>query len=294
MAAILDNFKKPYTLLSSGPFRRSEIQEYAQCFTNKVPFMTDADKHSVGLILCDCNEYSRIGELEFNGEQELQSLDVFIIDHHRPNEFQIQTNNAIINIFAPAASLLVQLLYEKLVGQTPTNIAEILFFGIMTDTGFFRFLNESNSDVLMMVSRLVASGVSPRVVYDKIQSGKPFDSRKLLGIALTDAKQYLNGKLIIACETMANTALYGKYGRDTDSLYSALLATEGVQAVVFIRQETDTSCTIGFRSKNAIDVSIVASSFGGGGHKNASGCSTNGTIDTLIPIIVKAFAKIIT
>ena len=37
----------------------------------------------------------------------------------------------------------------------------------------------------------------------------------------------------------------------------------------------------------------IAAKFGGGGHKNASGLSTQGKIETLIPAIVKEFARII-
>ena len=71
-----------------------------------------------------------------------------------------------------------------------------------------------------------------------------------------------------------------------------MLATEGVQAVVFLRQDTETTCTLGLRSQENFDVSVVAAKFGGGGHKNASGMSCNGRVETLIPQIVKEFARI--
>ena len=90
-----------------------------------------------------------------------------------------------------------------------------------------------------------------------------------------------------------DTKKWGQEGRDTDALYSTLLCIEGVEAVVFLRQETETNCTGGLRSKDKVDVSAVAAKFGGGGHKNASGLSTQGKIETLIPAIVKEFARII-
>ena len=89
-----------------------------------------------------------------------------------------------------------------------------------------------------------------------------------------------------------DTKKYGLEGRDSDALYQLMLATEGVQAVVFLRQDTETTCTGGFRSQDEIDVSQVAAKFGGGGHKNASGMSCNGKIETLLPQIVKEFARI--
>ena len=52
--------------------------------------------------------------------------------------------------------------------------------------------------------------------------------------------------------------------------------------------------TLSFRANGKIDVSLMAKNLvGGGGHKNASGMSTNGKIENLIPLIVKEFAKII-
>lgn len=292
LAAILKYYKKTYKLISAGPFRRTEIADAEHCFTNKVPFMTEADKKESALILCDCSEHKRIGELDANCENELKTLDLFIIDHHKTCDKGLD-KNAIIDSSAPAASLLVQQLYEATVGVPSKQMAEVLFFGIMTDTGFFRYLTERDSEVFPQVERLVKAGASPRVIAQAIESGKPFDTRKLLGAVLSGTKQYLNGKLLVACEKLSDTSLYGTLGRDNDALYSILLSTKGVEAVAFIRQETESNCTIGLRSKDALDVSVVATHLGGGGHKNASGGSVSGTIDTLVPVIVKEFAKLI-
>ena len=71
-----------------------------------------------------------------------------------------------------------------------------------------------------------------------------------------------------------------------------LLAVEGVEAIVNIKQETPEQCTAGLRSRDNIDVSAVAACFGGGGHKNAAGLSTTATIAAFIPQLLKEFEKI--
>ena len=86
---------------------------------------------------------------------------------------------------------------------------------------------------------------------------------------------------------------FGQEGRDSDMLYQALLSCDGVEAAVFVRQETEHSCTAGFRSRDNIDVSVIASHFGGGGHKNASGMSCDGKLENLIPEIIKEFSKVL-
>lgn len=288
IAEILKHYNKQYQLLSAGPFKRTEIQKFENQFTNEMEFLSEAERKQTGLIICDCSELHRLGEID----GDLKNLDTFVIDHHKTAEIP---NNAesIIYSKSPAASLLVQLLYEKCVGKLTEKIAKTLFFGLMTDTGFFRFLTNNDTETFLASARLVEAGANPRETYDEITSGKSYQSRKLLGVMLNHAESYLDGKLIVTYETLEDTKKYGQEGRDSDALYSALLAIKNVEAVVFIRQETDSNCTAGLRSKDKVDVSAIAAKFGGGGHKNASGLSTQGKIDTLIPAIVKEFARII-
>ena len=44
-----------------------------------------------------------------------------------------------------------------------------------------------------------------------------------------------------------------------------------VQVVIMFREEED-RINVTFRSKGLVDVALVAKNFGGGGHKQASGC----------------------
>ena len=281
IAEILKHYNKQYQLLSAGPFKRTEIQKFEKQFTNEMEFLSEEERKQTGLIICDCSEMHRLGEIE----GDLKNLDTFVIDHHKTAEIP---NNAesIIYSNSPAASLLVQLLYENCVGKLTEKIAKILYFGLMTDTGFFRFLTNKDTETFLASARLVEAGANPRETYDEITSGKSYQSRKLLGVMLNHAETYLDGKLIVTYETLEDTKKYGQEGRDSDALYSALLAVKNVEAVVFVRQETDSNCTAGLRSKDRVDVSSVAAKFGGGGHKNASGLRTQGIKDTLIPAIV--------
>lgn len=289
-AEILKSLKKEYTLLNLGPFKRPEIRQYECFFTNSVPFMSLEDKKSTGLLIVDCSELARMGEIG-----DLKGFDTFIVDHHKTADSQNLENNAksIIDSTSPAAASLMTMLYEGIVGTPDKRVAQIMFFGISTDTGFFKFLHSDSAEVFELAARLVRCGVDPNKIYDQITGEKPWETRKLLGTLLSRAERHCAGRLAITYETMEDTKLHGQDGRDSDMLYSALLSVEGIEAVVFLRQETPTSCTGGFRSRGDIDVSAVAARFGGGGHKNASGMSVDAKIDTLIPQVVKEFSKIL-
>lgn len=289
IAGILDGFNKKYQLLSAGPFKRTEIVEYEKYFSSEMTFLDEYDRKHTGLFITDCSEFNRLGEID----GDLKNLDTFIIDHHKTSDIS-RNMQGYINPKAPACAYLVQLFFEGLLGKIPKNIAEIIFFGICTDTGFFKFLvdNEESADIFSASARLISYGVNPRTTFQKINNGKSMNTRKLLGILLNKTQLFLNEKLAITYESLEDTKKYGIDGRDSDALYQLLLSVKNVEAVVFLRQDSPTTCTGGFRSQDKIDVSIVASKFGGGGHKNASGMSTDGLVENLIPLIVKEFAKI--
>lgn len=288
IADILKKSNKEYKLLSAGPFKRPEIKKFEKQFSNKTDFLDNKDREITGLIILDCSELSRLGEID----GDLSGLDIFVIDHHKTSNLP-ENAKGFIDPEAPACAYLVQIFYEKILGKIPLKLANILFFGLSTDTGYFRFLSHDSAEVFMAAARLVSYGVEPRMIYNEINSGKPYSTRQLLGVLLSKAERYLDGKLVITYETLEDTKKYGSEGRDSDALYQLLLSSQDVEAAVFLRQDTISTCTGGFRSVDKIDVSQVAAKFGGGGHKNASGMSTDGKIENLIPLIVKEFAKII-
>lgn len=287
LAAILDKFNKPYQLLSAGPFKRNEVLRWKDKFSDTMEFQDATERANTGLFILDCCEVFRLGEID----GDFKNLDTFVIDHHKTGNLP-EGAEGYVNSESPACAYLVQLFYEALFETIPSDVAKILFFGLCTDTGFFRFLTDNSAPIFMAASRLVSYGADPRSIYNEINSGKPYSTRKLLGVLLSKAEKYLDGKLVITYESLEDTKKYGLDGRDSDSLYQLLLSSKGIEVAVFLRQDTPTTCTGGFRSVDKVDVSQVAAKFGGGGHKNASGMSCVGRIETLIPQVVKEFARI--
>jgi phosphoesterase RecJ-like protein len=178
-------------------------------------------------------------------------------------------------------------------GLTPTTEeAELLFFGLCTDTGFFRHSGEENAETFEYAARLIRYGVSPKRIYNLMNGGKSLGSRYLLSIQLERVRPYFDGQLLLTSEEYGETEEFGLEGRDSDSLYQLLLAVSGVEAIAIIRQEKPDNCTVGLRSRDWADVAAIAAQFGGGGHKNAAGMSIAGTIENIQPQILEAFQAI--
>jgi phosphoesterase RecJ-like protein len=286
VAAILRAKRKQYQLFSAGPFKRSEIRRYEALFPSKLPDYPPELLAAAGLIIVDCSERERLGAINL----DLSALDLFIIDHHLTAG--AQGGQSVVDPSAPSAALLVQQLHERLAGAPDADTARALFFGLATDTSFFRFLTPRDGDTFRAAGRLADYGANPRQISDEISTGHPFKTRKLLGVLLCRAQQTFGGRVAYTYETLEDTRRYGRDGRDSDSLYRLLLSAGKTEAVVFVRQETDTSCTAGLRSRGDLDVSAVAAKLGGGGHKNAAGLSTEGTFDALLSAILNALGDV--
>jgi phosphoesterase RecJ-like protein len=178
-------------------------------------------------------------------------------------------------------------------GLSPTaEEAQYLFFGLCTDTGFFRHVDETGAEAFSYAFRMVRAGANPKKTYNLINGGKSFKSRILLGVQLSRAEEHFGGKLIYTCEEYEETQRFGLEGRDSDSLYQILISSAVVEAIVVVRQETPEKCTVGLRSRDQVDVAVIAADFGGGGHKNASGFAAPGLIAELKPKILARFEQV--
>jgi len=284
LALFLKRLEKETVLLSAGPFQRPEIRTYEPLFSSQIPDSLKEHPEGTGVIIVDRSGIERTGDLA----EQLAGFPSICIDHHATNV--TKNPGSLIYADAPSTTFIIQSIIEKISGAVTKDEAEMLFFGLCTDTGFFRHLDERSGEVFAHTARLVAAGANPKSAFAAINGGKSLGSRTLIARVLTRMKPYYDGKLIVSFETYQDTQEIGIENRDSDMVYQLIQSIAGVKAICIVRQDTETHCSVGFRSLDTVDVSIIASSFGGGGHKQASGLYIEGTIEQLIPKFVAAFA----
>jgi phosphoesterase RecJ-like protein len=272
---------------SAGPFKRSEIKSYEGLFTAAPG---DQDRENARVIVVDCSAPGRTGDLA----PFLEGLPTAVIDHHATGDHPAPSAEApvFLDAAAPSVTFLILHLIEALGERPSREEAELLFFGLCTDTGFFRHVDQGGAETFTAAAQLVQAGANPKKTFHAIHGGKSLGSRILMGILLARAEPLFGGRLILSYEQYEETRRFGLEGRDSDSLYQLLQSVAGVEAIAIIRQETPENCTVGLRSRDAVDVSAVAAGFGGGGHKNAAGFSVNGAVEELRPQLIAAFEKI--
>ncbi|MCL1815910.1 MAG: bifunctional oligoribonuclease/PAP phosphatase NrnA [Treponema sp.] len=278
LTSLLRRLGKKAVPCSAGPFKRTEIKPYEGRF---LPCPTE--KEGLRVIVMDCSLRERVGDLPIDG------LLSAAVDHHASGNFWGTVSY--LDPHAPAAALMTERIFRAL-GEEPTvEEAELLLFGLCTDTGFFRHLDETGTETFLAAARLTAAGASPKKAFAAIHGGKTLNSRILMGTALAKAKPYYGGRLLLSGTTLEESEQYGMESRDSDAIYQVLQSVEGVEAMALLRQENSEECTLGLRSRDRIDVAAIAKIFGGGGHKNAAGAKTSGTIAELEEKLTAAFAE---
>jgi bifunctional oligoribonuclease and PAP phosphatase NrnA len=282
LASFLKRSGKTVYLCSAGPFTRTEIMAYEGRFSVEVPPENPSER-AAALIL-DCSSLQRIGAVS----ETLPKVPLAFIDHHA-------AGNAVgdvvyIDDHSPSVTLMILLLIEAMGGKPTKEEAELLLFGLGTDTGFFRHLDMGSEETFQAAARLVSAGASPKRVFNLMNGGKSLLSRKLMGEILTRTESLYGGALLVSFVTLQDQQRYGLASRDSDTLYQLLLSIAGCEAAMIIRQESEVECTVGLRARDRIDVGSIASAFGGGGHRLAAGLLMRGGLDEVKGKLTAAFS----
>ncbi len=235
-------------------------------------------------IVMECSDYARTG---------VAGLDRFFtinIDHHPGN-----TGYGQINWFDPSAAACAEMVFDVVVAlRVPLSleVATHVYIAILTDTGSFHFSNLSPR-TFEICKELLEAGVDPvriaRQVYDSASLGR----LKLCGAILTGLEVDDSGQIAVLYLDHAMARAAGATYDDTEGVINQPLTVKELQAVVFFKQSAGDEYRVSLRSKGDVDIGAVAKEFGGGGHKNAAGCTVAGHIDQLRQIFVAKVARAI-
>ena len=284
LSKYLEKKGKKTSLYAELPLTRPEISDLGKYFSDNTDNMI-INKETAAILL-DCSSPERTGLFS----NFIKKFPYAVIDHH---ETGIITGEAgYIDPESPSTTILIHRLIKSLGDKPDTDIAELLFTGFCTDTGFFRHLEENSSEALKDVSELVESGVSPNKIYYKIHGSRTISSRILLGKILSRTKSHYSGSLVTSYETYLDFTIHPENDRDSDLLYQLLTTSAETDIIAFIKEEKPGECSVSLRTVGDKDLSLIAKDFNGGGHKKASGFSFTGSWEETQEAVVKYFSKI--
>jgi phosphoesterase RecJ-like protein len=230
------------------------------------------------------------GDLARTGVEGLEHSLIVNIDHHPGNAAYGH-----INWFDPSAAACGEMVFDlvRALGvPLSLEIATHVYLAILTDTGSFHY-SSITPRTFDVCRQCLEAGVDPvfiaRSVYDSNSMGR----LKLFGAVLSATQIDATGRIAAVYVDHAMIRDTGGSYDDIEGLINFPLTVKDVRAVVFFKQVEEGVYRVSMRSKGEIDVGAVAKHLGGGGHRNAAGCTATGAIDALVRLFVEMIQRAI-
>jgi bifunctional oligoribonuclease and PAP phosphatase NrnA len=160
------------------------------------------------------------------------------------------------------------------------EIATHVYIAILTDTGSFHYSSISPR-TFDICRQCVEAGIDPPAIARAIFDSNNLGRLKLFGAVLSGMELDPSGRIATVYVDRKLTDETGGTYEDTEGLVNLPLTVKEIEAVAFFKEAGPDDWRVSLRSKGEVDVNAIALEFGGGGHKNASGCSALGRFEDL-------------
>ncbi len=230
-------------------------------------------------ITVDCADFRRTGKLF----EALSQPDINI-DHHITNE-RFGRLNLVEGHEVATSAILTK--YLPVWGFKITKgIAAALLTGIVTDTLGFRTSNVT-PEAMRQTASLMETGADMPDLYMRGLVRRSYAAARYWGAGLSKLERQdgiVWGKL-----TLEDRKVAGYTGNDDADLINVISALDGFKVGMIFVEQTRNRVKISWRALEAgINVSPIATRFGGGGHAAAAGADVEGALDD---VIAKAVAS---
>ena len=244
------------------------------------------DRAYDAVFVIECSDMDRPGLMD------LENHFVVNIDHHSTTELF-----GTINWIDSTASAVGEMIYNlcKATGVRVTKeIAECVYTALLTDTGSFHYSNTTER-TFKIASELVRIGVKPAKTAEAIFASYQWPKIELLSEVLGTAKRDDTGKVAWMWQTMAMQERTNACEEDADGFVNYPLAVCEVQAAALFKETSPGVYRTSLRSKGDVNVAKIAEQFGGGGHRNAAGCTVKGEVceveQQVVPLLQDAVKR---
>ncbi|MBE5781604.1 MAG: hypothetical protein E7328_07305 [Clostridiales bacterium] len=198
----------------------------------------------------------------------LMAKNSLCIDHHATN-----SDYAAYTYCVPTAAACGEVILDLIHGlgiELDHTMAKCLFYAISTDTGHFAFSNTTAATFAAM-AELMAYDLPIADYARDLYKVRSVGKTKLIAAALSRLTMAAGGKGAIITVRHGDYALCGAKQSETEGIIDFARDIRGVEVAALIKELSDGTCKISIRSNGDVDVSAIAASFGGGGHKKAAG-----------------------
>jgi phosphoesterase RecJ-like protein len=261
-------------------------REYAFMPLDELVREPPADSAERVLFAVDCAKEDRIGDEAARSRAPL----VLNVDHHHDNT-RFGDLDLIVADASSTGEVLRDVFAELGVELTP-ELAEPLYIAVVTDTGRFQYAN-TTPKALRLAAELVEAGADIHAVFQEVYESVEFAKLKLLARALGRAEVLEGGRIVVSHLLRTDFAEVGASEPYSEGIIDYLRAVEGADLAVLIREQLGRGAQAhkgSLRSSiDELDVSAIARRFGGGGHRQAAGFSTDLPLQDIVEQIREGF-----
>ncbi|MFP4456315.1 MAG: DHH family phosphoesterase [Clostridia bacterium] len=218
---------------------------------------------------------SNLRRTPLNQENKIWNLPILNIDHHPDNDRFGDIN--ILNFTASSTGEILYNLFDKY--MIDKDIAKQLYAAIVGDTGGFKHSNTS-AIIMRVAADLMEYEFNSYEIKSKILDFRTKNAFALVSDAISNVKIF--EKFVIMTVNREIIKKYNLKPTEYPELVNYIRGIEGTYVAIVFTEVYDNNVKISFRSIPPVDISIVARTFGGGGHKYASGCQMNGEFSEII------------
>ena len=244
------------------------------------------DRAYDGVFVIECSDIDRPGLID------LEKQFVVNIDHHSTTELF-----GTVNWIDSTASAVGEMIYNlcKATGVRVTKeIADCVYTALLTDTGSFHYSNTTER-TFKIASELVRIGVKPAKSAEAIFGSYQWSKIELLSQVLSTAKRDESGRVAWMRQTMEMQERTQASDEDADGFVNYPLAVGDVVVTALFKESGPGVYRTSLRSKGDVNVAKIAEQFGGGGHRNAAGCTLKGSLEQieqqLVPLMQDAVKR---
>jgi phosphoesterase RecJ-like protein len=217
------------------------------------------------MVTCDCASLDRLGRL---AAASARAEELIWIDHHVSNE-----GLGTVPVIDPAASSTAEMIFRltrEIGGDLPTEAAALLYAGLVTDTGRFQY-EAVQPDTLRIAADLREYGFDHARLVQILYEDNGIGYLKLVGTALERLRREADADLVWTYLTQADLMAASVDASETDDLIDVIRTAREADVAALVKQQRDGLFKVSMRSRGGHDLATVASGFGGGGHRLASG-----------------------
>lgn len=238
------------------------------------------------LVVCDSGSLQRVGEL---GDRVASTIeaggDVVVVDHHVANT-RFGTLH-VLDETAEATAVIVLRILDELGVELDLPIARCLYAGLVTDTRSFRSATAATHRIAM---RLLEAGVDPEAVTRPLMDTHPFAWLRMLSAVLSKASlepEAARGLgFVHATVPLAHSE--GLRSEELDSVVDVVRTTGEAEVTAVFKEVEPDRWSVSLRANSRLDVGQVATACGGGGHRLASGFTSDGPVEQVLARLRRA------